>query len=130
MELLAAAEDLLSFIQSNGSTALKLKSVRIHKRDSSGRALKFKFITDSEPFIASSKDLRRALGTSMIKSTKITRIAKVNGGYSFSGRGWGHGVGMCQDGARRMANRGASYRKILGHYYPGAKIAKFREGRF
>ena len=42
----------------------------------------------------------------------------------FSGRGWGHAVGMCQYGARGMAEAGRNYRAILLHYYPGAKIAQ------
>lgn len=41
---------------------------------------------------------------------------------SFRGRGWGHGVGMCQWGARGMAARGLSYREILAHYYPSTKL--------
>ncbi|MCM1368955.1 MAG: SpoIID/LytB domain-containing protein [Candidatus Amulumruptor caecigallinarius] len=41
-----------------------------------------------------------------------------------SGQGWGHGVGLCQTGAARMAAEGASYRDILGFYYPGTTIGK------
>ena len=42
----------------------------------------------------------------------------------FHGSGYGHGVGMCQWGARGMALDGTSYRDILAHYYPGAEIRK------
>jgi len=45
-------------------------------------------------------------------------------GVTFVGAGRGHGVGMCQDGARGRALRGATYREILEHYYPGASIVK------
>jgi SpoIID/LytB domain protein len=38
------------------------------------------------------------------------------------GRGWGHGVGLCQIGAAVMADRGFDYRQILQHYYPGATL--------
>ena len=38
------------------------------------------------------------------------------------GRGWGHGVGLCQIGAAVMASRGYTYRQILEHYYPGTAI--------
>ena len=44
--------------------------------------------------------------------------------FTFVGAGRGHGVGMCQDGARGLASRGATYREILTHYYTGAKIVK------
>ncbi len=39
-----------------------------------------------------------------------------------SGRGWGHGVGMCQCGAEGMARQGKTARQILSHYYPESKI--------
>lgn len=40
------------------------------------------------------------------------------------GRGWGHGVGLCQTGAFGMALRGLDYRAILQHYYPGTRIER------
>lgn len=42
--------------------------------------------------------------------------------FTFSGRGWGHGVGLCQVGAYGMALSGATYREILKKYYTGVKI--------
>jgi stage II sporulation protein D len=42
----------------------------------------------------------------------------------FRGRGSGHGVGLCQTGAKNRAEAGASYREILAHYYPGAEIRR------
>ncbi len=42
----------------------------------------------------------------------------------FSGRGWGHGVGMCQWGSRAMAARGDSAIAILEHYYPQSRLIK------
>jgi stage II sporulation protein D len=47
-------------------------------------------------------------------------------GWLFVGRGWGHGVGMCQVGAYGMAQRGHSYREILLHYYRGAELARLK----
>jgi len=42
----------------------------------------------------------------------------------FTGRGWGHGLGMCQVGAYGMALRGLSYREILTHYYSGITLQR------
>jgi stage II sporulation protein D len=42
--------------------------------------------------------------------------------FTFYGRGWGHGVGLCQTGAFGMALAGRTYREILGHYYPGTEV--------
>ena len=44
--------------------------------------------------------------------------------FSFSGRGWGHGVGLCQVGSYGMAQTGAGYKDILRKYYNGTKIKK------
>lgn len=50
--------------------------------------------------------------------------AEAGSKWIVKGRGYGHGVGMSQWGAYGYAERGASYRKILGHYYSGTKIGK------
>ncbi len=47
-------------------------------------------------------------------------------GWFFRGRGWGHGVGMCQAGAYGMAVRGNSYRAILEHYYTGIELGRLK----
>ncbi len=47
-------------------------------------------------------------------------VEKAGGEWVFTGGGWGHGSGMCQTGAIGRAERGASYREILGWYYSGA----------
>ena len=47
-------------------------------------------------------------------------------GWLFRGRGWGHGVGMCQAGAFGMAMRGAGYRDILEHYYTGIELGRLK----
>jgi stage II sporulation protein D len=44
--------------------------------------------------------------------------------FVFTGRGWGHGVGMCQVGALGYAKRGKNYREILKHYYNGVEITR------
>jgi len=56
------------------------------------------------------------------------RLAPKNqaAGWLFTGRGFGHGVGMCQVGAYGMAQRGHSYREILTHYYTGVELGKAR----
>jgi stage II sporulation protein D len=56
------------------------------------------------------------------KST-ICQIVKWGDKWIFSsGRGWGHGVGMCQCGAEGMARNGKNAKKILSYYYPDSKI--------
>jgi stage II sporulation protein D len=50
-------------------------------------------------------------------------------GWLFRGRGWGHGVGMCQAGAYGMASRHLGYREILEHYYSGVELGRVRQVR-
>lgn len=49
------------------------------------------------------------------------------GGIRFRGGGWGHGVGLCQEGAGGRARGGQGYREILQHYYPGAQVSEIGE---
>ena len=66
--------------------------------------------------------LRRLIGYNKIKSTWF-EVKKDGPDVLFVGRGHGHGVGLCQWGAKGMAEAGRSYREILRHYYPDAKIS-------
>jgi stage II sporulation protein D len=57
----------------------------------------------------------------------VDRTFTMNGevdSFIFSGKGWGHGVGLCQVGAYGMAVRGEDYATILKHYYPGIELLR------
>ena len=62
--------------------------------------------------------LRRALG---LRSTSFT-VQYQSGNFSFTTRGYGHGVGLSQWGTKAMAEQGKSYADILAHYYPGTQL--------
>lgn len=70
-------------------------------------------------------DFRRLIGYDALKSTLFVPVAQ-DGMVRFEGRGWGHGVGMSQFGAKGMADRGYTYPQILEHYYPGTALATLR----
>jgi len=53
---------------------------------------------------------------------KTNTVALVPETYTFTGKGWGHAVGMSQEGARAMARAGFKYNEILEHYFPGTKV--------
>jgi stage II sporulation protein D len=67
-------------------------------------------------------DFRRVVGYDTLKST-LFAVAVDSEVARFSGRGYGHGVGMCQWGAKGMAEQGASAWQILTFFYPGATLA-------
>jgi stage II sporulation protein D len=67
---------------------------------------------------------RLTVGPGLLRSTWC-RIDAGGDGFTFSGgRGFGHGVGMCQFGADGLGQAGWNYRAILAHYYPGSHITK------
>ena len=72
------------------------------------------------------EDLRLGIDSSGLKiKSAACRIADINDAWVFSnGRGYGHGVGLCQCGAEYIARRGKDYKNILLYYYPGSEILK------
>ena len=71
--------------------------------------------------------IRKTLSTSHLLSSAFTVSLEdmqdnVPQTIVLNGKGWGHGVGMCQIGAAVMGHQGYSYQNILTHYYPGAEI--------
>ncbi len=92
------------------------------ERGPSGR-IKYLRITGTlrEEVIGKELAIRKALSSSHLKSSAF-EIEKSPDGFVLKGRGWGHGVGLCQIGAAAMAARGYDYRQILSHYYVGAGI--------
>jgi stage II sporulation protein D len=65
----------------------------------------------------SAYDFRNVVGTTELRSTRF-QIQKKSNAIQFNGRGFGHGVGLCQWGTRSLAQQGWDYKKILAHYYP------------
>ena len=67
------------------------------------------------------EDLRRVLGYTVLSSTQFD-FEVVGFQIQFTGRGAGHGVGLCQWGAKELAEKGYSAEAIVRYYYPGAEI--------
>jgi stage II sporulation protein D len=102
--------------------------IEIVRRSESGRAQVLRLAGGpSGPALVSASSFRyavgRALGWNKIRSD-LYDVRSVPNGFLFSGRGSGHGVGLCQAGAAQMALQGKDYREILGFYYPGTQLSK------
>lgn len=99
----------------------RLEDLRVVSRDDGGRAVEIA-VRGSTNYQIRAEELRqvlsRAFGPRTIKSTyfEITREANK---FTFSGRGFGHGVGLCQAGALARITAGATPRDVLKFYYPG-----------
>ncbi len=98
------------------------KAMEVMGRGVSARITRLKVIgTAATVEIAPELRIRQALGS--LKSSAFV-WDRAGGSVTFSGAGFGHGVGMCQNGAIGMADAGKSYAEILGHYYSGSEVVK------
>ena len=75
----------------------------------------------------SGKDFRALMGANKLKSLFITGIELDGYNVIFSGRGYGHGVGMCQYGANRLAELGHGHKYILEFYFRGIELKKISQ---
>jgi stage II sporulation protein D (peptidoglycan lytic transglycosylase) len=109
------------------------QQIRVLRRTPSGRAQTLLLADTSGangiPLAASSLRFAvgRAMGWSLLKSD-LYDVASSSNAIVFTGRGTGHGVGLCQLGAAEMAREGKSYRDILAFYYPGAALGVAASG--
>ncbi|MBQ7420472.1 MAG: DUF4922 domain-containing protein [Prevotella sp.] len=94
------------------------------ERGKSGRIWKLKIVGTKKTFtIGKELEIRRALSESHLYSSAFD-VEKTATGFRLHGKGWGHGVGLCQIGAAVMGQQGYKYDEILLHYYRGAEIKK------
>ena len=94
------------------------------ERGKSGRIWKLKIVGTKRSFtIGKELEIRRALSESHLMSSAFD-VVKRKGHFILYGKGWGHGVGLCQIGAAVMGNQGYKYDEILYHYYRHTEIKK------
>ncbi len=67
-------------------------------------------------------EFRQRFGYERVRSLLFEVTPDGKGGEHLAGRGFGHGAGLCQWGAKLMADSGKGYREILLHYYPGTEL--------
>jgi stage II sporulation protein D len=102
----------------------KLQNIFVEERNVSGRIRSLRLEDDKgESAVVSAKEFRQMMGLDVVRSTNFT-IAVKGSKVVFSGKGWGHGVGLCQWGAFGMSRKGYDYKEILAFYYPGSRVAK------
>jgi len=103
-----------------GVRGRRLDDVVVESRTASGRVGRVG-LPGLEPASMNSNDFRLALGSTALRSTAFT-LVRDGDRITFTGRGYGHGVGMCVIGAGRRAARGETAAQILGRYYPGLAL--------
>ena len=102
----------------------RLRDVEIEDRNVSGRTSRLR-LSGMQPGVIAGDQFRMAVGPARLRSTAFS-IDQRGSTLRFTGRGYGHGVGMCVIGAGRRAVRGEGVRAILSHYYPGLEITQLQ----
>ncbi len=120
--------DLSAALAAHGLALPGWRNICVARRGESGRAVTVK-IGDVE---IGADEFRLAVGESLgwnrIPSTWF-EVSQQGDVFAFHGRGWGHGVGLCQKGAAAMARQGRSAWEILAQYFPGTQAADEAAGR-
>ncbi len=105
-------------------------NIEIVEKGPGGHISKLRIVGKDKAFIIGKElEIRRMLSTSHLKSSAFTVETKnvrngIPGRFVLHGRGWGHGVGLCQIGAAVMGEQGFSYKQILKHYYTDVQIKR------
>ena len=113
-------DELRSALSRAGFGGGPLRSIEIDGVNQSGRVERLR-VPGMRPNEITGPAFRDALGTTRIRSTAFT-LSHQGKVVRFTGRGYGHGVGMCVIGAGRRARRGESLETILAQYYPNLRL--------
>ncbi|MHB0884396.1 MAG: SpoIID/LytB domain-containing protein [Bacillota bacterium] len=107
-------------IRVTGKDPGDFKDIRVTNKGPSGRAVT---LTIGKATV-SGPSLRIALGSEKLRSTLFTQITVSGDTVTFAGDGFGHGVGMAQDGAKAQAARGKRAADIVRFYYKGTQVTQ------
>ena len=105
----------------------KLERLEPIRKSQWGRTVEMRFVGTQGAKILKGLDIRSALG---LRSNWITEFDVHLDGSGYiveihaQGKGWGHGVGLCQIGAVELAGRGWNFERILKHYYKGIEVVR------
>ncbi|MCL5036177.1 MAG: SpoIID/LytB domain-containing protein [Chloroflexi bacterium] len=108
----------------------KLVDIKVIERSVSGRVKKLLIASEGAETVIEGDKTRKVLRFRSGDKlqwlySSLFEIKKSGDRYIANGRGWGHGVGMCQWGALKLAETGEDYRTILGQYYPECQIVPY-----
>lgn len=120
-------DDILAALNRNGVAAARLDDVREGDRGAAGWLTNLRVKTERGWKRVSANHFRLWMGPKDLKSVRFDSIRRRKKGFEFEGRGYGHGVGLCQWGTRAQAEGGRGYEAILAHYFPGAKLGRLPE---
>ncbi len=105
----------------------QLSSIKVTSRGPQGRVETLEIRGPEETYTVTGDAIRwlwsgGKIGTGGLQSTLFYLREEKDGGITVVGGGWGHGVGLCQQGAAGRAEAGLKYPEIIKHYYPGTEL--------
>jgi stage II sporulation protein D len=112
-----------SLLKAGGYQVTGLRELRPGVRNRNGRLKEIVMVTGQGNLAMNAVSFRKVMGYGVIKSTNFEMV-NGEGGVQFIGVGYGHGVGLCQWGAKQRAGDGFDYHEILSYYYPGTRVEK------
>jgi stage II sporulation protein D len=116
-------KDIEEKLRAAGFKVSGVTDIRPGVRNNRGRLKNVVVVSARGDVTLAGDQFRKVLGYSVIKSTNFT--VKISGdNVIFNGTGYGHGVGLCQWGAKQRALNGFVYTEILSYYYPGTVLEK------
>ena len=98
-----------------------LATLAPYRMTNAGRVKDVRILHSRGELVVTGQEFRRLLGYAKVRSTRFS-IERIDRHVVFAGKGAGHGVGLCQWGAKEMAELGYPYQSILRYYYPGTEI--------
>ena len=114
-------EELLKAAAASGHRAKTIDKLLVAEKHPSGRNANLELKTNRGAVLWGANEFRQLLGWDKVRST-LFRLKRLKDGYEVQGRGFGHGVGLCQWGAQGMDRKGIDYKEILERYYPDANL--------
>ncbi len=127
-EFKSSLKDLEDKLRTAGYKISGLYDIKPGAVNSRGRLKQVTLMASKGGVAISGEQFRKAIGYAVIKSTRFT-VKNTKNEISFSGSGNGHGVGLCQWGAKQRALDGFGFGEILSYYYPGTELKKLSDIR-
>lgn len=121
-----ALKDIEERLRVGGHKVSGLYDIKAGADNSRGRLKQVVLLASKGGCTISGEQFRKAVGYGVIKSTRFT-LKNFRNEITFSGSGNGHGVGLCQWGAKQRALDGFNYKEILSYYYPGTELKKLSD---
>lgn len=113
-------QQIIQAVNQTGKNTSNIEDIQVGEKGPSGRAITFSIGGEE----ISAPELRKALDSTILKSTFISSIDVEGDKVIIKGKGYGHGVGMSQWGAYAMAKDGKKAEDIVKHYFKDINIAK------